>query len=204
MGSYVNKQGIVSACAGGGDNLIPNSGPTDLTGWTAAGTDWSRSLVNCSASPTGKAIRATFSGSSGVQGGVHHQPEDYTKLKNGVVYTLSAWIRASKACNLSFFNESMTNRPYASITTSWKWYTITSTIDTSRTYHSNIFYVPAAEATQNMWIEIHSAKLEEAKIASAWGYNSAINEGIRHGFGEKSGTASIYDDYIQASEFIEW
>jgi hypothetical protein len=101
-------------CGGGvGENLISNSMPTvagGTTGWAKAGTDWTGpTLVDCNISPSGKAIRATYTGTGQAQGGIHHPPIDWEGLSNGELYTFSAYLRASKNCTIIFKNEMMTS-----------------------------------------------------------------------------------------------
>ena len=135
----------------GGRNLISNSAPTDLTGWNKS-EGWTLSLVDCTASPKGKAIRATVS-TANSSGGMHKQPVDSgSKLINGESYTLSAWIRASKNINIKFYQETMTSVNSINVTTAWQYFTFTSKIDTSKQYHSNVFYiVNNTDATVGTW-----------------------------------------------------
>lgn len=195
-------------------NLVSNSEPLDLAGWSAAGTSWANTLVDCSIAPFGKAIRSTYTGSGGNTGGMHHQPQDYTKLVNGATYTLSAWIRASKNCHVSFYNEYMSTTGSTQITTEWKKYSWTSIIDTSGSYHSNICYAnTTSEITTNMWIEVFGFKLEQSSHATPWtpntsdaayaamGYNDAVEPDVS-GYGynaTKMGTFSSVADTARYS-----
>ena len=149
----------------GGTNLIANSAPKSTSGWSPS-SGWTTSLVDCSAAPYGKAIRAT--NNSGTSGSVHKPPIDHAKCVNGEYYTISAWIRASKSCKISFMNEMMTTGNTIDITTSWKYYTFTSKINTGATYHSNTFYVTRDTIASGMWLEIHSLKLEKGTKPSSW------------------------------------
>ena len=142
----------------GGRNLILNSEPKTTSGWSG---NWSKSLVDCSFAPNGKAIRAT-SGITKDIGSLHKAPISKDKFINGETYTLSAWIRASKSCRIRFSNEMMVNyNTYTNITTEWKFYSITQKINTSNQYWSDTFYVHGDDWSSNMWIEIHSLKLEK-------------------------------------------
>lgn len=147
----------------GGRNLIANTGPSSVTGWTAS-SGWTVSLVDCTTAPYGKAIRAT--NGTATSGGVHKPPIAKAKMVNGEKYTISAWIRASKACTLNFRNEMMGSNTI-SVTTAWQKYTFTSTINTGATYYSDVFYV-ASGIANGMWIEVHSLKLEKGTKATDW------------------------------------
>ena len=152
----------------GGRNLVSNSAPTDLTGWGKFG-GWTLSLVDCTASPKGKAIRATATTTSNSPSGMHKQPvNSASKLINGESYTISAWVRASKTIEMQFQNEFMNNNNSINVTTAWKYFTFTSKIDTSKQYHSNMFYVKASDIAVGTWYEIHSLKLEKGDKATDW------------------------------------
>ena len=149
----------------GGTNLVANSAPQSTSGWSPS-TGWVASLVDCSTAPYGKAIRVT--NNSGTSGAVHKPPIDHTKCVNGEYYTISAWIRASKSCTMSFVNEMMTSGNRINITTSWKYYTFTSKINTGAQYHSDTFYVTTETISSGMWLEIHSLKFEKGTKPSSW------------------------------------
>ena len=149
----------------GGTNLVANSAPQSTSEWSSS-TGWAISLVDCTTAPYGKAIRATSNSEKG--GGCHKAPIDYTKCVNGEYYTISAWIRASKSCKISFMNEMMTTKNTIDVTTSWKYYTFTSKINTGATYHSDVFYVTNETFSTGMWLEIHSLKFEKGTKPSSW------------------------------------
>lgn len=147
----------------GGRNLIANTGPGSVAGWIAS-AGWTVSLVDCATAPYGKAIRAT--NGTATSGGVHKPPIAKAKMVNGEKYTISAWIRASRACTLNFRNEMMGSNTI-SVTTAWQKYTFTSTINTGATYYSDVFYV-ASGIANGMWIEVHSLKLEKGTKTTDW------------------------------------
>ena len=162
---YTKEQ--VDAIEIGGRNLISNSAPTDLTGWSEL-EGWTLSLVDCTASPKGKAVRETVS-TANSSGGMYKPPISKDKLINGETYTISAWIRASKSLIINFKNELMTPENNINVTTAWKYFTFTSKIDTSKQYYSDIFYINnTADATVGTWIEVHSLKLEKGTKATDW------------------------------------
>ena len=151
----------------GGRNLISNSAPTDLAGWKSS-EGWTLSLVDCTASPKGKAIRATVS-TANSSGGMHKQPISKDRLINGKTYTLSAWVRASKNMNIKFYQETMTSTSSINVTTAWQYFTFTSKIDTSKQFYSDVFYINnTADATVGTWIEVYSLKLEKGTKATDW------------------------------------
>ena len=152
------------------NSMAPTSG---TAGWACAGTGWSNSNVTSVGASNGHAIRCTFSGTTGVSGGPYHSlGVDKSTLANGV-YTVSARLRASKSCIATFYNELMTTSSSITLTTDWKIYTFTGTIDNSKTYSACVIYVRAADATQNMWVECDWVKLETGAIATPWCPNSS-------------------------------
>lgn len=153
------------------NSMAPTSG---TSGWSLAGTGWANSNVTSANASNGHAIRCTYSGTTQVSGGIHHPTGvDKTTLTTGATYTVSARIRASKACIATFYNELMTTSHTINLTTDWKVYSYSCAIDTTRTYHSNVIYVRAADAEQNMWIECDWIKLEVGSIATPWCPNSS-------------------------------
>lgn len=161
----------------GGENLITTNSMAPISGtngWSQAGNGWTNSNVVSEGASSGHAIRCTYSGTSQVQGGIHH-PTGIAKENfiNGATYTLSARIRASKPCVATFYNELMTANKGINLTTDWKIYTHSYVIDNSRTYYSNVIYIRAADVTQNMWVECDWIKLEEGSKATPWQPNPA-------------------------------
>ena len=191
MSVSFNKSGIVTASGiEVGANLIITNSMAPLSGtsgWSLSGNGWVNSNVIAPDTTNGHAIRCTFTGSTGVSGGIHH-PTGNTKgdLTDGATYTLSARIRASKACRASFYNELSTIGNTINLTTEWKIYFYSCPIDNSKTYHSNIIYVPAADVTDGMWIECEWIKLELGDKPTPW-IPHVSNYGVvptSHGFAE--------------------
>jgi len=151
----------------GSRNLIANSAPTDTKGWTR-NPGWTVSLVDCSTAPFGKATRATAT-VAGSTMGMHKPPVDRNKFINNAEYTISAWIRASKQMSMNFRQETMSANNFITVTTEWKYFTFTQTINTSAQYCSNVFYVTAdSNIAVGDWFEVHSLKLEKGNKASDW------------------------------------
>ena len=158
---------------GAGENLLANSMPLNsLNGWSHAGTNWSNSIVDCDITSSGKCVRCTYTGTTQVSGGIHHPPIDWNSMEDGEVYTLSAYIRASKSCTITFKNEMMSSASSGTftptITQSWQRYEVSGPINKAATYHSNIMYVVTSEAEQNMWIEACMMKLEKGSTSTSW------------------------------------
>ena len=198
-------------------NLIKDSAPTTQN-WSSAGSNWANSLVECSLSPSGYAIRCSYSGTTQTSGGMHKGMYDINLIENGATYTLSGWIRASKNCKVSFWNEWMTGVSQTNITTEWKYYKITGVMDTSRTYKSDVCYMAASYVEQGVWIEAFGFKLEKGNDATPWiphttdalyaGYSQDLNIVYdSSGYGNNgtiTGTITTLSDtprYIRSSYF---
>ena len=177
QGGYGNPNVIVTHSNAGVDG-------TGTSGWSAAGTGWSNSFVSATGATGGYAIRCTYANTSQTSGGIHHSTGvDKTTLTTGDIYTLSARIRTSKACVVTFQNELMTTGHTINATTDWQVYTYTCAIDTSKTYQSNVMYVRAADAAQNMWIECDWIKLEKGTAATPWQPSGVIGTAIQDSSG---------------------
>lgn len=158
---------------GANPNEINNGMPyTSTAGFSIAGTGWGAAiLVDCDVSPSGKAIRSTYTGEGGNSGGIHHQPYNYSSLENGEIYTFSVWVRASKSVPMNIYNEMMTSKtPGMPITigTEWTFVSVSGPINTSASYHSDIVYTTGSDVTTNMWIEVFGYKLEKGSKATPW------------------------------------
>ena len=177
QGGYGNPNIIVTHSNAGVDG-------TGTSGWSAAGTGWSNSFVSATGATGGYAIRCTYANTSQTSGGIHHSTGvDKTTLTTGDIYTLSARIRTSKACVVTFQNELMTTGHSINATTEWQIYTYTCAIDTSKTYQSNVMYVRAADAVQNMWIECDWIKLEKGTAATPWQPSGVVGTAIQDSSG---------------------
>lgn len=200
-------------------NSIPNSNST--SSWYSAGTGWANSVVANSFSPSGYVIRCTYSGTSATQGGLYHSVNGIDKVVNGAKYTLSAWVRASKACQATFCQEQMvsiTPSNTINLTTSWNFVSCTGTIDTSKTYKACILYVAGSYVTQNMWIECCNMKFEAGEKATTWcphtsdalyntlGYNStAVKDSSGYGNnGTITGTITSSTDSAKYSSSAQF
>lgn len=150
-----------------GENLLINTVPTSTGSWATAGSGWSNSVVDEPSSPTQNAMKCTYTGSGGTQGGTYHST-DKALITNGESYTLSAWIRASKDCIVYFYNEMMSGQKVTSVTTEWKRYSFTGVVNTSASYSANICYVASGSVTANMWIEVAGMKLEKGDKPTPW------------------------------------
>ena len=151
----------------GTNNLISNSGPYDLNGWNAS-DGWGISLVECTNAPYGYAIRGT--NISATNGGFYTYPYNtLDQIIDGEVYTISAWIRASKDCRISLRNLMQDTRDtYTDVSTEWKYCTLTGKIDKNSAYVTHSVFVSTATCETNMWVEAHSFKFERGNKASDW------------------------------------
>lgn len=154
----------------GGENLITNSLPNSSgTLWSVAGTNWARAFVANDFSPSGYICRATYNGSTTTQtGGAHRGPViAKADFEDGAEYTLSGWLRADATCTVRFCNELMTSVSNITVTPEWQYFTVTSTVDTSKTYSSDVMY-RYGNIYNGCWQEACMIKLEKGSKATPW------------------------------------
>lgn len=146
----------------GGRNLIANSAPVTLSGWTKAGTQCELTLADDSTAPKGKAIKVTFivDGSSGGA----HKPPIVKPLTIGKEYSWSVYLKSSRSMNMSLGHEQLGAKD-VTLTTEWKEYTHTFKVG-DRAYNSFIFYVKNPKAGDCYYI--HSLNLQEGNKLGSW------------------------------------
>lgn len=143
-------------------NLIANSAPSSLTGYSLnTATNWSYALVDCADATRGKAIRCTNINKA--SGGVYIFPIKKDGLINGATYTLSVMVRASNNnIRMTIRQEQMVDSTMINMSTDWTLITFTSKVDTSKTSKGIIFYVDMNTINPGDWFELHSAMFEKA------------------------------------------
>ena len=151
----------------GGRNLVLNSGPTKLEKWNRHNTAWSTTLVDCSTSPTGYAIRAVCNTDTISQGGMCHYGVKAELFVDGEICTISAWVRASKPCTMAFYFERQ-NYHTINLSTEWQHYTYTDIYRATKPNGACVFYMEGGGAEANTWFEVHSLKLEKGSKATDW------------------------------------
>lgn len=149
----------------GGRNYVKNSGPTTIDNWVKLNNNIALSLVDCTSSPTGKAIRGTIATVPSGQTGFYKSIISGL-VKNGETYTISAYIRASKNCQIAFTNE-LFGTHNINLTTNWQKFVYSHTVNTNNR-NACIFYIAPSQITAGMWYEVHSLKLEEGNKATDW------------------------------------
>ena len=167
IGFKADKTEVTNAINGikvGGTNLIGNGGPINTDGWMY-NEQWIISLNECNTAPFNNAIR--FTNTNGYQGAFYKLIDKYKQLTVGESYTISAWIRASKTCKMSFKHENMQGSNEIEVTTQWKHFTFTAPIEASTSYTGKILEL-IDSAVSYMWVEIHSLKLEKGTIPTEW------------------------------------
>ena len=165
----------------GGANLINNSGPTVNTVWSIS-TNWTGSIVECPTAPLGMCARTTANKDT-VGSGMHRGPWAKDNFVDGEKYTISAYIRSNvNGLKINFKNEMMPNNVII-LSTEWKHYSYTSTIDISSKWYSDIFYATdTSQVTTGTYIEVHSLKLEKGSRATPWIPSSADSIYTKLGF----------------------
>lgn len=146
----------------GGRNLIANSAPVTLSGWTKAGTQCELTLADDSTAPKGKAIKVTFivDGSSGGA----HKPPILKPLVVGKEYSWSVYLKANRSVHMSLGHEQLGAKDVM-LTTEWKEHTHTFRAG-DRAYNSFIFYVRNPKAGDCYYI--HSLNLQEGNKLGSW------------------------------------
>lgn len=146
----------------GGRNLIANSAPVTLSGWTKAGTQCELTLADDSTAPKGKSIKVTFivDGSSGGA----HKPPILKPLTIGKEYSWSVYLKASRSMSMSLGHEQLGAKD-VTLTTEWQEYTHTFKAG-DRAYNSFIFYVKNPKAGDYYYI--HSLNLQEGNKLGSW------------------------------------
>ena len=157
--------------------LLTNSNPTttSLTGWGAnGGSNFVLSNVSSSSASGGRAIRVTYTGTSKIPGGIYKLlGTDPTTLESGANYTVSARLRASKNCQLTLYNETMSGVADINVTTKWKTFSYTAPVNYGGTYSANIIGIPSTQVSQNMWVECDWTKFEKGDKATPWCPNAS-------------------------------
>ena len=165
----VNPKDIQSDFDGltiGTRNLVANSAPTTLTGYSLnTATNWSYALIDCPTATKGKSIRVTNVNKA--SGGVYMFPINKDGLINGETYTLSVMMRASNNnIRMTVRQEQMVDSTMINMSTDWKLITFTSKVDTSKTSKGIIFYVDMNTVNPGDWFELHSVMFEKSTKAS--------------------------------------
>lgn len=150
----------------GGENLISNSAPDNLSGWdsvpAATGTI---EVIDETTAPLARAISATF---DATMTGVKISPA--VTLTNSRSYTWSVWVKASKAVTLTIGNEKGGTKTVA-VTTAWARHEMTFTSSTGTAY-AMVFNDHTNAMNAGDILYIHSLKLEEGTRATSWSASS--------------------------------
>ena len=153
----------ISAVQVGGTNLIKNSAPYNLEGWTNYGA--TTSLVDESTAAFKKAIKVHFSDTT--QTGAFKSTEN--RLEVGKEYSWSVYVKSSKNTELTIGQEQGGTK-VVNLTTSWQKFTYTFTADNEP--HNNFIFYCYSDARQNgLDVYIHSLKLEEGNKITSWSIN---------------------------------
>lgn len=166
-GTYATKTEVQNIQVGG-VNRIPNSAPTSTSGWSIHTTGWSRSLVDCSASPSGKAMRASLSQTLST-GGIYKSSLTTDTWEHGEQYTISCYMRASTNAVIGLTHDAFTNTSGSNknVTTEWQYFTTTGTYNQNASYKACTFYNKSSQPA-GFWFEIHSLKVEKGNKPTDW------------------------------------
>ena len=152
-----------------GENLLANSIPVATGGWSASGTDWSRTLVNAEGSYNGKAMRGTYGGTAGsVRGGIYKTFSPGTGyFAEGDTYTITARLRASLNCTIRFYSN-FSAAATQNITTEWATYTYTATVTNPTANGRTYIVIEPSYVTTGVWIECCMVKMEKGGKSTPW------------------------------------
>lgn len=146
----------------GGRNLIGNSAPSTLSGWGGAGVARTTELVDDTTSPSGKAIKVTFT-ATGSSGGVHKPP--FKRLEVGKEYTWSVWIKGNNSKQISVGHEQGGRKVITLVANTWTKYSNTF-VATDTVNQSFVFYLSSPTIGDSYFV--HSLLLQEGNKATDW------------------------------------
>lgn len=159
-------QGAQSAIDGlqvGGRNLIGNTKPRELTGWSYVTANATISIIDEPTALSKKAIKFTFSKST-TGGGI----KTCKRLDVGQKYSWSIWIKCSRAVSMKVGQE-QNGAITCNVTQEWQKFTNTF-VATDAKYNNFVFYALTA---QTPWLVgdilyVHSLILTEGTKVGTW------------------------------------
>lgn len=169
----------------GGNNLVTNGAPYSTDGWSEIGGRIL--LVDCDEAPAGKALRYENTWRLQQFIGIT-RPVSETNIREGEIYTISCWVRASRNINANLSYDRMqdsqgivaqVNRNTVHLTTEWTYVSFTAPMTFKFSMQGivglRLSVDAATQGGHNFWMEVHSVMLEHGDLIGGI-YTPATNE----------------------------
>ena len=144
----------------GGTNLIRNSAPYNMDNWVAFHS--TTSIIE-DTSISRKCIKMVLTKNTDNLSGVYNTTASYLTLEKNKRYSVSLWLKGSKAMRVLVRHEGAPNQ-YFDITTEWKKYSYQFTCNETK----KNFIIYAISANTGDVLYAYSIKLEEGNKVTSW------------------------------------
>lgn len=144
----------------GGTNLIKNSAPYNMDNWVAFHS--TTSIIE-DTSISRKCIKMVLIKNTDNLSGVYNTTASYLTLEKNKRYSVSLWLKGSKAMRVLVRHEGAPNQ-YFDITTEWKKYSYQFTCNETK----KNFIIYAISANTGDVLYAYSIKLEEGNKVTSW------------------------------------
>ena len=175
----------------GGTNLIRNSAPYDMQYWIAF---YSNVSIEIDTSINRKVIKMILQKNSNNLSGIYNNTQSYLTLERNKQYSVSMWLKGSKAMKVLVRHEGAPNQ-YFDITTDWKKYSYKFVCGEP----NKNFIIYAKSPNNGDILYAHSVKLEEGNKVTSW--SPAPEDDVKEfEFGTKIEQNSKYVQYAWNNE----